>query len=526
MYDCTVEELIIPTKRTHEPIARFEPVIPKTMLEERPKKPAARIVGPDEEKRPKVPHKAHFLFGQLWPLYAEDQEPVNTSYTNFVDDILSEPDNRRPDASQTNKSASRVFINKLMKRPNNTKVCNTQIKKFDEENSKKAYQQWYKASEKIVKTEIDLPLLSKPILLKYEPIPCSHQSRYEGFKSRATYEAAIPNADGTTQKVKVANDWVQANFTKEALSIVQRVHKESREEYIDKYSGRKEKGYLSLHRESELEDNFHLEVTNLLTSVVDRRQVSKIRYLPPRTKVTDEGDIELPGKWKGVIKTPDMDEVEIVDLHDEWVEENISESFKKMLMSLHGKNTAGFILIPEGENEKHKDETYSFLPDAPETKYHNIQGEHRCVLGSAASGLHFLGHYRLAQLVSSAGQNKHQNGYGLLHFRKVIENQCTQEERKIFQLIKLKTCKILNTWDVLVNAPAYRMCVIGIRSTDGKTDHAITIVGNWIFDSNFERALPLTRESLDLCSSSADRNTDFAGVTRGYMLKARSTANK
>jgi hypothetical protein len=85
---------------------------------------------------------------------------------------------------------------------------------------------------------------------------------------------------------------------------------------------------------------------------------------------------------------------------------------------------------------------------------------------------------------------------------------------------------MLNKWDVLVHAPTYRMCVIGIQSTDGKTDHAITIVGNWIFDSTFERALPLTRESLDLCSSSADRNTCFAGVTRGYMLKDRSTANK
>ena len=32
----------------------------------------------------------------------------------------------------------------------------------------------------------------------------------------------------------------------------------------------------------------------------------------------------------------------------------------------------------------------------------------------------------------------------------------------------------------------------------GNVNHAISVVGNWIFDSNYERALVLYRESLDM----------------------------
>ena len=68
-------------------------------------------------------------------------------------------------------------------------------------------------------------------------------------------------------------------------------------------------------------------------------------------------------------------------------------------------------------------------------------------------------------------------------------------------MVKLKHYGISN-WDVLVESKKYMLCVLGIESSDGKTDHAITIVGDWIFDSNCERALRLSQESLDICSSS------------------------
>ena len=65
------------------------------------------------------------------------------------------------------------------------------------------------------------------------------------------------------------------------------------------------------------------------------------------------------------------------------------------------------------------------------------------------------------------------------------------------------------------------LCILGVRSSDNKTDHAICIVENWIFDSNFEKALELKQESLDICCSSIDRNTGFTKATKGIVLKKR-----
>ena len=56
-------------------------------------------------------------------------------------------------------------------------------------------------------------------------------------------------------------------------------------------------------------------------------------------------------------------------------------------------------------------------------------------------------------------------------------------------------------------------CVVGIRLSDNEMDHTIYIFDNWIFKSNFEKALPLSQESLDICASSSDQKTKFTNVT-------------
>jgi hypothetical protein len=62
------------------------------------------------------------------------------------------------------------------------------------------------------------------------------------------------------------------------------------------------------------------------------------------------------------------------------------------------------------------------------------------------------------------------------------------------------------------------MCLLGILGDDGKTDHAIAVAGGWIFDSNFERGLSLTKNSLDLCCSSESSECAYVAVTRGWLV--------
>ena len=55
------------------------------------------------------------------------------------------------------------------------------------------------------------------------------------------------------------------------------------------------------------------------------------------------------------------------------------------------------------------------------------------------------------------------------------------------------------------------MCLL--LDTAHRTDHCITVWGKWIFDSNLEFALPLTKDSLNyICSGNFTDEIKFVGV--------------
>ena len=47
-------------------------------------------------------------------------------------------------------------------------------------------------------------------------------------------------------------------------------------------------------------------------------------------------------------------------------------------------------------------------------------------------------------------------------------------------------------------------------ATDGGIEHAVTVVGNWVFDSNLDRALPLSKGALDWCCVSEYKGVYWA----------------
>lgn len=61
--------------------------------------------------------------------------------------------------------------------------------------------------------------------------------------------------------------------------------------------------------------------------------------------------------------------------------------------------------------------------------------------------------------------------------------------------------KITGSIDLLNLSPELGMypIIVVLQGHDGNCEHAISILGNWIFDSNLPEALPLTRNSLDWC---------------------------
>ena len=70
------------------------------------------------------------------------------------------------------------------------------------------------------------------------------------------------------------------------------------------------------------------------------------------------------------------------------------------------------------------------------------------------------------------------------------------------------------SFDILQNHYNYTtMCLL--LDTAHRTDHCITVCGKWIFDSNLEFALPLTKALLNYIFSGNDTyDITFVGVLR------------
>ena len=74
---------------------------------------------------------------------------------------------------------------------------------------------------------------------------------------------------------------------------------------------------------------------------------------------------------------------------------------------------------------------------------------------------------------------------------------------------KLKTLQ----WNIL-EGEDNDLLIVSLKGSDGKDDHCVTLFGKWIFDSNFKNALPLCKDSLDLCCSSDEKKDTFVSVAQ------------
>ena len=87
-----------------------------------------------------------------------------------------------------------------------------------------------------------------------------------------------------------------------------------------------------------------------------------------------------------------------------------------------------------------------------------------------------------------------------------------KETDKHFNFVKLKP----SSYDILQPVDN-QLAVASLRGSDGKEEHSVTIFDKWVFDSNFDYALPLSKEALDLCCSAEDTHDQLVSV-----IEARS----
>jgi hypothetical protein len=138
------------------------------------------------------------------------------------------------------------------------------------------------------------------------------------------------------------------------------------------------------------------------------------------------------------------------------------------------------------------------------------EGDFTCLFSSFASAMHYVGLEDVAAVVAadaakySANSEEGTNNWKAL--LKIMETKCGWlEPRKLYG----------SGFEILEDISEYPT-LVALEAEDGGTQHAITVVGKIIFDSNCARGLPLTKDSLDYCCSSDEVVGAYKKVYKGY----------
>ena len=232
-----------------------------------------------------------------------------------------------------------------------------------------------------------------------------------------------------------------------------------------------------------------------LTIPLEDDPINRLKNIPPKF---DKDNIEINlEQWYGFSKCSKKKEA----LDSLYVNDHFPPDLIADVKAFGVKGSQKWIDIPPGE-AKPCSCFLEHLVKGPVMKYRQEESQNTCLVYSFASALDHIG--------------AKTSTYVLYRKSGKIINQCDTVARfsgavidsdKHFRYVKLKASSY-NILDPVDN----QLVVASLRGSDGKEEHCVTIFDKWVFDSNFEYALPLCRESLDLCCSSEETNDQFVSV--------------
>lgn len=126
-------------------------------------------------------------------------------------------------------------------------------------------------------------------------------------------------------------------------------------------------------------------------------------------------------------------------------------------------------------------------------------GENSCVFNSLGNALHYINDYRGRDAVFD-----HLNkSLDYSEYREVAKTRKSFAAYVMNFCVKGYNAKLLTDLDVLKDRTMWpTLCIL--KGDDNSTNHAVTIVEDYIFDSNNSYALPLNESSLNWCCSGDD----------------------
>ena len=233
------------------------------------------------------------------------------------------------------------------------------------------------------------------------------------------------------------------------------------------------------------------------------QEIQHVRYVPRNKKRNIEAHFE--GLSNG----------EKVNLTDEFIKANFEEKFIKEIVTMTKQchnNKPIFCPLPPGRSRGtgyKYDQRYIQNKTNIPVNYMQRKGEDSCLVSSLASALHYIGttHTNKAILKQYA-DTLHGKRHSIIN-RINTWKLCFKTLHEMHPYFLNRALRHnAHRWDILNNAPNHLVSVV-LLGSDGKKDHSVAVVGDLLFDSNFEFAVKLCKDTLDLCCSTDTTNSFF-----------------
>jgi len=255
---------------------------------------------------------------------------------------------------------------------------------------------------------------------------------------------------------------------------------------------------------SEALSNF-VKVDKDIKILIDNRQIQKLRWRVPKPQGNDYSLVRRNNEpyFQGITS-----DGKIARILKSFVKTNFPKEFVTKVVEQGKTFNEKFLHVPPGAPRTLVGH-HMMNDQLPMVKYMQ-GGDATCLFSSLASALHYVGLRETAEEVArQAARFSAASDNGVLSWKGLLETMA--KSCRWLDPIKIKS----KSFDILSDVSMFPT-VLALEAVDGGTQHAITVVGKLIFDSNCERALPLTRKSLDYCCSTDKKQGMFRQVYRGY----------
>ena len=352
-------------------------------------------------------------------------------------------------------------------------------------------------------------------------VPDGPKARNSLLGLTGQYWIWVKTESGELVDCEATSDWVETNYPKGILASLQKAAYQKLEkiETSDTTDERLLTGYIAIEGKG---PNF-VDVAGEGVGVkLDDDVINRLKYVKGRTinsgpiyKKDADGEIVLDDKGCGIPVKRKKKVIaakwfgysnktkKLKELVTSWVTANFDKRLLSQIKNISNKKAA-FVSIPPGADRTHDAETSKVQAVGPNVKYQQKVGERTCMVNALASAIHHANKKQSASEINQMAKQFEHKVEAVSEFIKVLRNKYKalngkKEDIKTYDLLKIEPSELV---------------MACLRGADGMEDHCIAVYDRWIFDSNFSKALTLTKKSLDLCCSSTEVTSFYTGCTQ------------